>query len=97
MPAIAVGAAMIAAHAARRWCFVLRYRDERQIRIKGGGEQLAKCVHYFVDTHCMIINVAEVWLDVCRHQLEIEAHETVAESTSGQTARLMERSSRFKW
>ena len=29
--------------------------------------------------HCMIIDVAEVWLGVCRHQIDIEAHEAVAD------------------
>ena len=77
MPAIAVGTAMIAAHAARRLVSVsvLRRRDERQIRITGGGEQLAKRIHHFVDAHCMIIDGAEVWLGVCRQQIQIEPHD----------------------
>jgi hypothetical protein len=79
MPAIAVGAAMIAAYAARR--LVSLFCDTEMIDrfASRAVASSSRSVSHFVDAHGMIIDVAEVGLGVFGYQLEIEPHETATD------------------
>ena len=98
MPAIAVGAAMIAAHAAKRLVSLFCDTEITERFASRAVASTSRSVYrHFVDAHCVIIYVTEVWLGVFRQQSQIEPHQSATNIYKRRDGRFIERSSRFRW
>src|SRR5215470_10470430 len=98
MPAIIVGTAIDGRPAGQPLHrLVLGDRDQREVRLEGGGQELAQRVDHLVDPDRMVVDVAEVDARVVGMSAESVRTSRLHMSTSGATARFTSSRLRLSW